>query len=236
MTEHDDAQLDAALEALARPEPGLDHVASVLARTSRSGGDVGGADRARPDTAAIRPRWLLPVAATVVAAVGLAWQAGRQPEAWMTAAGRPDVPDAPPWSRGRDVEQPVLPPQAYWGMDAFEEWKSLRPGVGSRKSGVGSGESGVGSGESGVGSGESGVGSGESGVGNRRVGTGASPTEGAPQLAWVPLPSGLPPIELESIEAPPIRVAPLTPLEEIAVAEIQFEPIVIAPVNEQEKP
>jgi hypothetical protein len=55
-------------------------------------------------------------------------------------------------------------------------------------------------------------------------------------MGWVPVPSGLPPIELESIAPAPIEIAPLAALEPITVEAIPLAPIVIAPVDEQERP
>jgi hypothetical protein len=223
--DHDDAQLDAAIEALARQEPPADHVARVLARTGPDAAMAGSASRPYQRSRPSRLIWALPVAATVLVALGVTWQVGRMSEgalervemarsratSGVEGASRPYQPQV--WGAPRETDLPVLPPQAYWGMDAFEEWKSLPPGatLGSR---------------------ESGVRSRESGVGNRTPGTG----EAAAVLAWVPVPSGLPPIELESIAPAPIEIAPLAALEPITVDEIPLAPIVIAPVDAQEKP
>ena len=56
------------------------------------------------------------------------------------------------------------------------------------------------------------------------------------ELAWAPVPSGLPPIELASIAPAPLVAAPVAPLEDIALAEIPLAPIVIAPLDDQERP
>jgi hypothetical protein len=214
--DHDDAQLDAAIEALARTDPPAEHVARVLARTGPDAVMAGSASRPYQGSRPSGLAWALPVAATVVAAIGITWQVVRMPVALPVAraarsASGPYQPQV--WGAPDEVDRPVLPPQAYWGVDAFEEWNSLQPGVGSR---------------------ESGVGNRTSGTGYRVPGTGAG--QAAAVMAWVPVPSGLPPIELESIAPAPIEIAPLAALEPITVGEIPLAPIVIAPVNEQETP
>ncbi|BCS33923.1 hypothetical protein TBR22_A31510 [Luteitalea sp. TBR-22] len=234
MNAHDDERIDAALEALARPEPPADHVARVLARTGSAAGD------GLQPAGYLKPRWVLPVAATVLVALGATWQVGRL----SVAMPGVEVASAPAWGTPQEVDRPVLPPQAYWGMDAFEEWASLRPGVGSRESGVGRSTPGSGLRAAGTGA--------TAGTGHRAAGTGASPGTGrrapgtgrtagagsvaAPQMAWVPVPSGLPPIELEPIAPAPIEIAPVAALEDITVTDITLAPIVVAPVDEQEKP
>jgi hypothetical protein len=191
MNAHDDERIDAALEALARPEPPADHVVRVLARTGPGQG------YGLQAAGNLQARWVLPVAATVLVALGATWQVGGM------SVVMPEVLTT--WGVPQEIDRPVLPPQAYWGMDAFEEWKSLRPGVGTSP-----------------------------GTGYRVPGTGIR--EAAAVMGWVPVPSGLPPIELEPIAPAPIEIAPLAALEPITVEAIPLAPIVIAPVDEQERP
>ncbi len=217
-----DAHIDTALEALARPEPPRQHVEGVLARTSASNaslqgqpdatGGRGGARRLWPDLAGVmRPRWVLPIAATALIALGAAWNVSRTRVALPAVAqpaGSADVPhQTTRWGAPEDIDRPVLPPQAYWGMDPFAEFETLRPGAfeGTRRP--------------------------------TRLRVPASAREAdTPAWTWLPVPAGLPPIELADISPVPIEVAPLAPLEDIALAEIPFEPIVIAPLIEEEKP
>jgi hypothetical protein len=115
-----------------------------------------------------------------------------------------------PWGALREIDRPVLPPQAYWGMDAFEEWRQL-------------GRSAEAAGRQPV-------------IGNRQLTSPRPPREDAAAgpLAWAPAPSGLPPIELEPIAPAPLAFEPLAaPLD---LPAITLEPIVIAPLDEQEKP
>ncbi len=123
----------------------------------------------------------------------------------MVLDARATVPGAATWGAPQDIDRPVLPPQAYWGMDPFAEFATLRPGafeVTPRAA--------------------------RAPVSARKL--------PAPVLAWAPMPSGLPPIELDDIAAAPITVVPLARLEDIAPAEIELAPIVIAPFTEQERP
>ena len=55
-------------------------------------------------------------------------------------------------------------------------------------------------------------------------------------MAWIPVPSGLPAIELESLAPAPLVVAPLAPPEDIALAAIPLEPIDIAPLANEVTP
>ena len=218
-----DAQIDAALEALARPQPAVDHVARVLARTGAEHDDGRRAAGYR------RLRWALPVAASLLVAASVTWgrrdvplpeiatdfagtAAERADRAGRAADGSESRPYHP-WGAPREIDRPVLPPQAYWGMDAFEEWRRLgrtfadgsahrRPAVGDRSPAV--------------------------------PRTGA--TAAAARLAWAPVPSGLPPIELESIEAPPLTIVPLAAPTPIDMAAITLEPIVTAPLEQEERP
>jgi len=219
MTAHDDEHIDAALEALARPEPPVDHLTRVLARTagtpSRPSAHVAIGDGMSRRTQLLRPRWLLPIAATVAAAVGGAWLVegslhtrldvvmGRQADVRPVTAGSENRPS--PVIR-KPVDLPVLPPEAYWAMDPFEEWKRLRPSTGHQAPAVG-----------------------------RPAGGAGSPAAAAvAQGAWAT--ETLPPIELHTIETAPIDIAPLAPLDDITVTAIALAPIVIAPVDAQEKP
>lgn len=200
----DDERIDAAVEAFARPQPPEAHVAQVLARSGPGTGARGQADALRAG------RWMAPVAATAVIALGAAWLASRPASDLVTPPAAPlDIP--------ADVDRPVLPPQAYWGMDAFEEWETLLPGRGSRVSGTG----------------HRGPGTGNSATTGRTTGARRATV---PQLAWVPIPSGLPPIELESIAPAPLVVPPLASLEDISLAEIPLAPIAIDPIASEERP
>ena len=113
------------------------------------------------------------------------------------------------------LDLPVLPPQAYWAMDAFAEFETLRPGrlAAARRGNVIA----------------------TSGHDARRP-SAAHAAATDDELVWVPVPSGLAPIELASIVPAPLVVAPLAPLEDLALAEIPIEPIVIAPLIEEERP
>lgn len=126
MTENDDARLDAALDGLARPKPPPDHVERVLSRTSEAANAAGGLGSTYGQR-----RWLLPaVAASVLTALGVAWQIDR-----AVRAGVDDIlvatADSATAARvvAPDLNLPVLPPEAYWAMDAFAEFESLRPGA-----------------------------------------------------------------------------------------------------------
>ena len=209
--EQNDVDLDTALTALARPEPPADHVARVLARTGIK--DDGGAS-AGPDVASApayrRPAWLVPaLAASVLVVVTAAWQVDR--------AARPDVDEAlqamastsPTATAAEpDLNLPVLPPQAYWAMDAFTEFASLRPGARSTEDS-------------------------QSRSTPLTRGSGVDRRAGSLVAAQ---PSGLPPIELEDISPAPVGLSPLDSLEDIAFAELPLTPIVMTPITEQEKP
>jgi hypothetical protein len=229
MTDHDDTQLDAALAALARPDAPPDHVARVLARTSAETASSPGDTRGGQLVAYLRPRWAFPVAATVLAVLGATWQIERQvrdrlDDVMALNASHPeDAVHA--WGRQEEVDLPVLPPQAYWGMDAFAEFATLRPGARVTASGSARGAhasdsivrlSAVALAEAG------------------RSLTAQQTTDD--ELAWAPVPSGLPVIELESIAPAPLVAAPVSPIEEIAFADIPLAPIVVAPLDDQERP
>jgi hypothetical protein len=207
--DHTDAHIDEALDALARPPVPSAHLTRVLARTAPSARDAG------PAPAWLRPRWALPAAATVLAVIAATqWADGGDvtwPEARQsTAAGAEGAP-AEPWGAPREIDSPVLPPQAYWGMDAFEEFATLR---GDRLKAQGSGLKAQGSARDRV-------------TQDRR-------TFAAVAYAWVPTSSGLPPIEVDPIEPAPIEVPALPELEAITPADITLAPIVIAPLTDQE--
>jgi hypothetical protein len=205
MNNQDDTQLDAAIEALARQEPSHGHVARVLARSGPTAG-YGLQGAGYP-----RPRWVLPVAASLVVAAGAAWQVTRQAglDGVSTGAGV-SVPASSGWGAPEEIDRPVLPPQAYWGMDAFEEWNRLRPGSATRdRVAEDTGTR----------------------AGQRRRQIAAND-----RLAWVPEPTGLPPIELTSIAPDPLVVTPVAPLEDITLAEIPLAPIVLGPIAEEERP
>ncbi|MBA2355686.1 MAG: hypothetical protein H0V80_13595 [Acidobacteria bacterium] len=107
----------------------------------------------------------------------------------------------------RDIDRPVLPPQAYWAMDPFAEFATLRPGAFEAAPRP---------------------------AHSRITGSGREPR--APVMAWAPVPTGLPPTDLEDIAPAAIVMAPLAPLEDIVPAEIPLPPIVIAPLDEEETP
>lgn len=225
MNHDDDARIDAALEALARPQPPADHVARVLARTSAS--TDAPADRAA--LAYLRPRWVLPVAATLFAMLGATWQIDRQARSALNTAvlhdGSPHAAGQPAWGLPEEIIRPVLPPQAYWGMDPFHEFATLRPGtrvtsddptpVESPKQGTSS--------------------SGRTTLAGGRPLT-AQAAAADDELTWQPMATGLPPIELVSITPAPLAAPAAVPLEDITLAEIALVPIAIAPLDDQEKP
>ena len=218
MTAHDDDHIDAALEALARPEPPVDHLTRVLARTAGTpswpSAHVAIGDGMSGRTQLLRPRWLLPIAATVAAAVGGAWLVEGSLQTrldvvmgstFATATADTSENRPSPLIR-KPVDLPVLPPEAYWAMDPFEEWKRLRPSTGHQAPAVG----------------------------RPAVGAGSPAAAAVAPGAWAT--ETLPPIELHTIETAPIDIAPLAPLDDITVTAIALAPIVIAPVDAQEKP
>ena len=236
MNDHDDAQIDAALEALARPAPPADQVARVLAATgpdvvARAGSPRSGRDGSPSRPSASPFRWALPIAATLL--VGAT--------TWMLSRGAPvdviaPIPAATAWSQPHDVDRPVLPPQAYWAMDAFQEFRTLRPDAGTGTEDIAR--------------------PGHQAFTNagrqrgRSTGSPQPPVTAAglgadDELGWAPetarSESGpyrpmLPSLELVPIEPAPLAVTPLAPLEDIALAEIPLEPIVIAPLSGEENP
>lgn len=128
---NDDDRLDSALEALARPEPPPGHVSAILARTS-SAGNAGAAEVTnRRLSSRESRRWLyVTAAAGVLAAFGLPWLAARTASGGIEDLLRDTAAVAVPAPRVvPDLNEPVLPPQAYWGIDAFEEFAALRPRV-----------------------------------------------------------------------------------------------------------
>ena len=66
MNAHDDERIDAALEALARPEPRADHVARVLARTGPAAAMAGSASRPYQRSRPL-PSWAFAAAAATFA-------------------------------------------------------------------------------------------------------------------------------------------------------------------------
>ena len=227
--DHDDARIDEALEALARPLPPAGHVARVLARTSAEGEgpSVDTSDRSR--SAYLRPRWILPVAATVLVVLGATSQVERQARAALENAIVPDAASRasgqPAWGLPEDVVQPVLPPQAYWGMDPFHEFATLRPWTRV----TADGQKPVESAHQGLSS------------AGRVAQAGAQPLTARDAVAddaltWQPMPTGLPPIELVSITPAPLAAPAAVPLEDITLPEIALVPIAIAPLDDQERP
>jgi len=108
---HDDRDLDAMIDEIARPEPPRGHAGRVLART--------GPAVAGPGHAAGRLRlgWLAPIAAGVLVVAAVTWQS-TSVSLLLPAA------DAEP--RLRVLDRPVLPPEAYWAMSPFEEFARLQ--------------------------------------------------------------------------------------------------------------
>jgi hypothetical protein len=128
MTRHHDpidASLETTLEAIAREAAPPGHLEHVLGTTGPLAGTT---DRPHDLRAVLRPRWALPIAATLLLAGGLTWQLGR--------TGRPALPpDAAAtahvrWGAPPDIDRPVLPPEMYWAMDPFAEFATLRPSFG----------------------------------------------------------------------------------------------------------
>lgn len=227
MNDHDDAKIDAAIEALARQEPAPDHVARILARTGPAADEALGTGVLQRPPLALRPRWVLPMAAAVLVALGATWQLGRQTSGLDAVIESAEIQSAAfpsGWGTPEAIDRPVLPPQAYWGMDAFDEWDSLRSGVGNRESRIGNRTPGSRFPVQGAGA--------SAGTGRQA----SSRAQDGPVRAWVPVPSGLPPIELESIVPAPLVVAAVAPLEDIALADIPLVPIVIDPIAVEEKP
>lgn len=229
MNEHD-AHIDDALEAVARPEPPADHVARVLARTGSAVGRDGS-----PSRPSVTPlRWALPVAVSVLVAAGVTWSlrdvtlpAIQTSRSLALSDVEGESRPYQPWGTPRELERPVLPPQAYWGMDAFEEWRTLRPGTGQRAPATWATS-----------------GHRQPAAGNRQLTDQPSTPTTAPaprrlvdvestRLAYAPLPSGLPPIELESIAPAPLAFEPLAEPAPVDLPAITFEPIVIAPLEEE---
>ena len=130
-----DASIDAALEELSRVEPSAGHVERVLARSGPGTG--GGAVQVRAErlrglvVAALRPRWALPVAATVVVILAASWEIGGSrvslPQIARANATEVAAYRLEPWGTPRDIVRPVLPPEMYWAMDPFAEFATLRP-------------------------------------------------------------------------------------------------------------
>ena len=203
------------------------------------------------------PLWALPVAATVLVACVMVWQVARAPVEWPavvavdgpadaqggdtpvaeadgSAVAETDGSESRPyrvWGLPTEVVRPVLPPQAYWGMDAFEEWRSLRPGSGSRVPGAGDQEPDPRAGGRVIDHAADAVAA-------RGLAPAGTPRSQAAEdeLAWAPAPSGLPGIELSSIAPAPLEVLPLDEPPPITLSEITLEPIELAPFDEQEMP
>jgi hypothetical protein len=218
MTDHDDRELDAVLDTLARPDVPTDHVARVVARTSAAT-DEPPVDAPRFPAAYLKPRWLLPVAATLLVVLGATWQGERlvrdrfEAVTGIASGGSVSAP-LPAWRTPLEIDRPVLPPQAYWGLDPFHELATLHTGAQELRS-----------------------------PGPRAL-RDSAPADGHPASArqsladdegtWVPASSGLAPIDIVSIAAAPLLVPPVAPLEEIVLAEIPLAPIVIAPLTNDE--
>jgi len=230
MSDHDDARIDEALEALAHPDVPAHHVPRVLARTGPSVQPPAGTHD-QPATVYLRPRWVLPVAATLLVTLGATWQIERQARGAFDDVVSHDASThasaRPPWGMPEEVVRPVLPPQAYWGMDPFHEFARLRPGTrvtadaallteASPRKAIASAQ--------------------RVDHASLRHVLRARQTVADDELTWGPASSGLPSIEVVSIVPAPLVAAPVAPTEYIALAAIPLAPIVITPLAEQENP
>ena len=131
MTRHHDptdASLDAMLEAIARERPPVGHLEQVLAAT---GPRTGPADGPQAVRGVLRPRWALPIAATVLLAAGLTWHVKRTDAPQLPSVVAPSTQAR--WGSPIEIDRPVLPPEMYWAMDPFAEFATLRPPSGARR-------------------------------------------------------------------------------------------------------
>ena len=249
MTAHDDDHIDAALEALARPEPPVDHLTRVLARTAGTpswpSAHVAVGDGMSRRTQLLRPRWLLPIAATVAAAVGGAWLVEGSLQTrldvvmgstFATATADTSENRPSPLIR-KPVDLPVLPPEAYWAMDPFKEWERLRPGTGHRAPSVRRRTAGAGQRTETIARGAAALTVPPGTLADDELGwAGMAASPETMTAASENRPSPLALIRIAPIVSPPIDIAPLAPLDDITVTEITLAPIVVAPVDAQEKP
>ena len=226
MDEHRDTDtpIESALDTLARVEPPADHAARVLARSGPATG--GAAVHGRWQglsplvVAGLRPRWVLPLAATALVVLTATWEVVGRRVALPRPARVHDTANAPnqdePWGTPRDIVRPVLPPEMYWAMDPLAEFATLRPAPRAASLRAAA-------------------------TGASRASTAASiigpfddeaRTTEAPAAAM----SHLLPIDLHAIMPGPIDVAPLDVPSAITLPEIALEPIQIAPLTEEEHP
>jgi hypothetical protein len=109
------------------------------------------------------------------------------------------APAAPATWSGKGVDVPVLPPRAYWEMSALDEFEQLR--ATARRDPAPATTDGAR----------------EASTASDRYGVASN---------WTPLPSSLPPIEIEDIAPAAIEIPPV-----VAPAPITLAPIDIAPID-----
>ena len=171
----------------------------------------------------LRPRWVLPVAASVTVALGAWWQAAPAGPTWpsLDAATTP----APSWSSAREVERPVLPPQMYWAMDPFAEFATLRPHQGRLAIPATKTAAHIPSFGSAMP-----TATGASQVLAQAIDDEHLPTRGPAT------PTSLPEITLASILPIPVAMPPLPRPAAIELTEIAMAPITLAPIDTQTLP
>ena len=212
-----DAEIGRALEVLARPHPPVDHVANVLAASGPSARDEPWVTRhdVLGGHGWWRPRWVVPLAASVTLSIAAWWQAAPTPPSWPTSEATGTSSAA--WGTLRDVERPVLPPQMYWAMDPFAEFATLRPAARlvARTAPAGSAS---------------------------LFGSGSAASAGVPHTvaqsiddehvpAGAPAPSSLPEITLAAIVPIPVTMPPLPRPAAIELAEITMAPITLGRID-----
>jgi hypothetical protein len=185
---------DRHIADIARSEPPRGHMDRVLARSGP--GAVAPAPRGVPW------RWAMPVAATLLVVAGVWWQSDRASRmVWF------DLPDRTTHWTGKGVDVPVLPPEAYWAMSAFEEFERLRPSPPRTRRR------------------------------DRAQIAEPALLEPDPAILayWTPRPSTLEPIVIDDITPAPIDIGELAPIEPIDVAPIVIEPIEISQIAGDER-
>jgi hypothetical protein len=212
-----DTEIEDAIRALVRRGPPADHVARVLAATGPSARGAGWGVHEQFGGRAggwLRPRWVIPAAASVAVVAGAWWQAARvtPPGLALDAAQAP----ASTWGAPRDVERPVLPPQMYWAMDPFTEFATLRPRVGH---GAGSALAAT----------PPPFGSATAAPLPSEVVAQAIDDEHV--VAGAPAPTALPEITLATIVPIPVLMPPLPRPAAIELTEIAMAPITLAPID-----
>ncbi len=204
MTDHDDTRVRCRPRGPGSPGP-PGRPRRACPRPDQRG--RGSARRSTPTAGSVsatcEPRWVLPVAATHarrprshVAERATGARAARC--AGCARCVREPSGALRPGAQPEDVVQPVLPPQAYWGMDPFREFATLRPGTQEHRN-AGAQEPGY------------------AGQIRRRARPQASPT--ACRRRGLAQAVGFATHRLESIAPAPLVVAPVAPLEDIALAD-----------------